>query len=141
LATDNDSDGEISAMTIVEEEEIFTEACAQQRFLEKGASMGDDAVVPESGVYLNRISGTAHMSHKSEPEKSACGVWMNPLCLSHENDEYSLIGATLCWRSGCSCWVARPDDVPAEDPVEVSTPDLTDWDAGDLDLSDVPPLQ
>ena len=129
LATDNDSDGEIAAMTIAETEEVFTEACTQQRFLEKGASMGDDALVPEGGVYLNRISGTAHMSHKTEPEKSACGVYMNPLCFAHENDEYSFIGATLCWRSGCACWLARPVEEPVEEPVEASP---IDWDGGDL---------
>ena len=117
LATDNDSDGEIAAMTIAETEEVFIEACAHQRFLEKGAAMGDDAVVPENGVFINRVSGTAHMTHRTDPEKSACGVHMNPLLFTHEDGQEALIGATLCWRSGCANWIARPDEPNVCEPT------------------------
>jgi hypothetical protein len=116
LATDNDSDGEVAAITIAETEETFVEACAHQRLLEKGASMGDDAIVPEEGVFINRVSGTAHKVHRADAEKSACGVVMNPLSFSHDFGETALIGATLCWRSGCSNWMAKiVEPEPTED--------------------------
>jgi hypothetical protein len=40
LATDTDSEGEITEITIAETEETFVEACAQQRSLEKGRPWG-----------------------------------------------------------------------------------------------------
>lgn len=124
LATDNDSDGEEAARAFAETEEVFVEACAQGRLLEKGAAMGDDASMPAEGVYLNRVPGTAHMLHASDETKSACGLWMNPLCYECVSDEFSLLGCTLCWRSGCGRWVAKPPD--ADDPVPTEAPSDND---------------
>jgi hypothetical protein len=110
LATDNDSDCEIANMAIAETEEIFAEACAQLRFLDKGVSMGDDAAMPEHGIFVNRFTGKAHQAKATDAERAACGLWMNPVCFEHSMDDYMLIGCTLCWRSGCSQWIAKPEE-------------------------------
>ena len=118
LATDNDSDGEVAAMAIAETEDVFVEACSQSRFLEKGISMGDDALVPEAGVFLNRITGTAHLTHASNNQKSACGIYMNPLGFEYSTSECALLGTTLCWRAGCANWVARPVEEESNETPE-----------------------
>ena len=79
--------------------------------------MGDDAQVPVSGVFINRVSATAHMCHKTDPEKSACGVLMNTLSFTHDEGQHALIGAMLCWRSGCNNWVARIDEPNIVEPT------------------------
>ena len=99
-------------MAIAETEEVFAEVCAQLRFLDKGVSMGDDAAIPEHGVFINRFTGTAHQAKATDAERSACGVWMNPVCFEQSSDSYMLIGCTLCWRSGCSHWIAKPEEEP-----------------------------
>ena len=110
LATENDSDGEVAAMAIAETEEVFAVACADLRYLAKGVSYGDDARVPDSGIFCNKVTGTAHQVSCSDPTKSACGLIMNPLTFYFQSDPTALIGCTLCWRSGCAHWVAADND-------------------------------
>ena len=54
------------------------------------------------------------------------------------DEEYCLIGCTLCWRSGCSSWVALEPEVEEADHAESVADSPTPTDAGDtedIDLS------
>ena len=98
--------------------------------------MGDDAAFPEDGVFINRISGTAHQCKSTDAERSACGVWMNPLCFELVKEPYALFGCTLCWRSGCAQWIAKPEDLAI--PEDTKEEDITGDEADDVER-DIPP--
>ena len=66
------------------------------------------------------------MRHPTDETRSACGVWMNPLCFVCDEDEVSLIGCTLCWRSGCARWIAAPVQDEERVPTEVVSDDDDD---------------
>ena len=84
--------------------------------------MGDDAQVPEAGIFYNRVTGTAHMTHATDSSKSACGIFMNPICFQHSTDDYALLGCTLCWRSGCANWTASVSFSENEEADDVASP-------------------
>jgi hypothetical protein len=119
--TDNDSEGEVAAITIAETDGILAEAAADARFLAKGVSTGDDAIVPDEGVFINKISATAHMTNPLDDKKSACGIFMNPICFSKSSHEYALIGCTLCWRSGCAKWETNVSESLEDDHSQTET--------------------
>jgi hypothetical protein len=106
--TDHDTDGEVTAMVLADVEDSFVEAHAQIRFLQKGAARGDDATVPEAGIFFHRISLTAHMVHAADAQRSACGMKMSNLIYEFAEGPYALDGCALCWRPGCCQWVAGP---------------------------------
>ena len=141
LATDNDSDLEVAAMTLAATDADFKKSADAERFLTKGFATGDDAKMPEEGVYLNRITGTAHKANVLVEGKSCCGLCMNPLCFEFSNEMYALLGCSLCWRSGCFGWVAldveaaassSDDDLSA--PIEGSATASDIADLGDIEF-------
>ena len=135
--SENDSDGEVAAMAVAEADAIIRESVAETRYLERGASTGDEAKVPETGVFYNKVTGTAHMVHSSLDGRSACGMVMKPLCYEYANEEYCLLGCSLCWRSGCASWVALEpfSEVVSENGYAYSPTDAGDIE--DLDLGEL----
>ena len=113
--TEHDSDGEIASMTVAETEDTLIEAHAKLRFLAKGVARGNDALVPDNGIFFNRITGTAHMVAETDSMKSACGLKMSPLIYEFASGRYALDECSLCWRAGCCNWIAAPDDDSAFD--------------------------
>jgi hypothetical protein len=80
---------------------------------------GDDAAVPEGGIFFNRVTGTAHAVKSKDDLRSCCGLYMDPLCYEFADHENALSGCSLCWRSGCSNWQSLPDEaVPVESNEE-----------------------
>ena len=56
-------------------------------------------------------------------------VVMNHLTYEFTDDEYGLIGCSLCWRAGCAAWEAR--DIEAE--VHDGSCSHSVTDAGDVE--------
>ena len=75
------------------------------------------------------------MAHHSDAAKSACGIFMNPICFQHSSDECALIGCTLCWRSGCANWTVAEASVINEE-VDVASPTDTEGYAFPEDEAD-----
>ena len=124
--TEHDTDGELASMELAEAEDSFIEAHAKLRFLEKGVARGDDAAVPDAGVFFNRVTRTAHQLHIDDPSKSACGMKMSALTYEFASGSFALDGCSLCWRSGCSNWeaVAVPS-IPPSTPQAMLAADYT----------------
>jgi hypothetical protein len=106
VATDLDSDGEAAAIAVAETDEVFAATSTVIRREETGIVNGDDVSFPLAGIFYNRISGVAHMVKPHDEGRPACGITMNPLTYEFSSHPDSLQGCSLCWRSGCSNWVA-----------------------------------
>jgi hypothetical protein len=104
LNSESDSDCEAAAMAIAETEEVFADAYTSTRRAEKGVAIGDDASVPPEGVFVNWVSGAAHMVKSGFDDRSACGLIMNPITYVFSQDPDALMGCSLCWRAGCANW-------------------------------------
>ena len=109
-------------------------------FLQKGVARGDEADVPESGIFFNRVTRTAHQINAANETKSACGLAMSPLIYEFASGPYALDGCALCWRPGCCNWIPAPEEVSVTGSAEnelLYTPTSVVSDREGVDFDDL----
>jgi hypothetical protein len=106
-STDDDSDGERVQMAIEDEEVVEVEAESTRANTETGIRDGSDALFPEGGVFINKVSGIVHMV--KDPYSCGCGTMADETRFEYFYEASSILGRRLCWRSGCAKW-EKPQD-------------------------------
>jgi hypothetical protein len=101
-SSEDDSDGEHVQMAIEDEEVVEAEAEAAKAFIEKGFGDGTDALFPEGGIFMNKVSGIVHMV--KDPHTCACGMKADETRFEYYYEASAMVGRRLCWRSGCAKW-------------------------------------
>ena len=116
--TDDDSDLELARMTLEQAEEEEVEEAQEKAFLTKGAS-ADNALVPEDGLYVHMVHGTAHKATKEGT--TACGVIVSDITHEYLTEADDISHVRLCWRSGCAPWVRTEAAAASKENIEVSS--------------------
>ena len=89
-------------MAIEDEEFVEIEAESAKAITEKGFCDGTDAMFPDGGVFINKVSGIVHMV--KDPYSCACGTLADETRFEYFYEASSILGRRLCWRSGCAKW-------------------------------------
>ena len=110
-----DSDAEQVQMCLEDEEVSVAKAESTKAFLEKGLDNGSSAKFPEGGILINIITNTAHQLR--DAHTTACGICAPATKFTFYYEQSAILGANLCWRSGCAKW--ERDD--ADDSSESSS--------------------
>ena len=97
------SDGEQADMVAREAEGCLD---AEVRELTKNADGGADAAFPVGGIFVHKITETAHKL--KDAHCTACGIPADPIRFDYFYEGDSVPRANLCWRSGCTPWICAP---------------------------------
>lgn len=129
--TDDDSDLELARMTLEKAEGEEAEEAQEKAFLAKGAC-AENALVPEDGLYVHLVHGTAHKATKEGT--TACGVIVSDITHEYLTNTDDISHVKLCWRSGCAPWVRTETAAASEGNIEV--PSSSDSEAEEVEADD-----
>jgi hypothetical protein len=107
-SSEDDSDGEKVTMALEEEEREEAVAESAKALLVKGVENGSQAIFPEGGVLINKITGVVHMM--KDAHTCACGLNAIETRYEYHYEASAIYDKKLCWRPGCAKW--EKDDSP-----------------------------
>ena len=95
-------------MCLEDEKVTVAQAESTKAYLEKGLDNGSAAKFPEGGILVNIVTNTAHQLR--DPHTTACGMRAPETKFTYFYEQSAILGANLCWRSGCNKWEREDAD-------------------------------